>query len=172
MKQLILVRHAKSGYDLHIQNDLERSLNERGHHDAGVMGKRLFQRHLKIDAFISSPAKRAVSTAACFAEAFHFKENKIIKEPGLYNAFSFTFFQIVEKLDDKLNTVVFFGHNPGITDFASQLTSTRIDHMSTCSIFAVEANIEHWADFEKHNKTFLFFDTPKETEVKSGMIKK
>ncbi|MEJ7675052.1 MAG: histidine phosphatase family protein [Chitinophagaceae bacterium] len=40
-------------------SDFDRPLNERGKVDAPKMGKRLRKNNVKIDAFISSPAKRA-----------------------------------------------------------------------------------------------------------------
>jgi phosphohistidine phosphatase len=37
----------------------------------------------------------------------------------------------------------------------------HIDNMPTCGVFAVSADINTWKDFENANKTFLFFDYPK-----------
>jgi len=33
--------------------------------------------------------------------------------------------------------------------------------MPTCAIFAVQANVEQWKDFDNAAKTFWFFDYPK-----------
>ena len=59
MKTLLLVRHAKSSWDLATLNDFDRSLNERGKKDAPVMAQRLLDRKIDINTFVSSPAKRA-----------------------------------------------------------------------------------------------------------------
>lgn len=74
MKTVILIRHAKSSWDSGVANDFDRPLNERGKHDAPMMAKRLADKKIKIDAFISSPAKRAKKTAEEFAEAYGVKE--------------------------------------------------------------------------------------------------
>jgi len=79
MKSVIIIRHAKSSWDNIIHSDFDRQLNERGHHDAPMMADRLLDKKIKIDAFISSPAKRAITTAAYFAQAFDVNENSIIK---------------------------------------------------------------------------------------------
>ena len=70
MKTLILIRHAKSSWDAPGMSDSERPLNERGKKDAPEMAKRLRKRGLKIDAFVSSPAERALRTARYFAKEF------------------------------------------------------------------------------------------------------
>lgn len=76
MKQLLLVRHAKSDWGNPGLDDFDRPLNERGKKDAPAMAKRIIEKKIKIDAFISSPAKRAAKTAKYFAAAFG-KKKKI-----------------------------------------------------------------------------------------------
>ena len=63
MKTLLLVRHAKSSWDLATLNDFDRSLNERGKKDAPVMAQRLLDRKIDINIFVSSPAKREIGRA-------------------------------------------------------------------------------------------------------------
>ena len=78
MKQLILVRHAKSDWGNPGLDDFDRPLNERGKKNAPVMAQRLLDKKIKIDAFISSPAKRAAKTAKIFAETFKQKKDVIV----------------------------------------------------------------------------------------------
>ena len=77
MKTLILVRHAKSDWGTPSLGDFDRPLNDRGKRDAPVMAQRLLDKKIKIDAFISSPAKRAKKTATVFAEAYDKKKDDI-----------------------------------------------------------------------------------------------
>ncbi len=144
-----------------MQKDFERPLNERGHHDAPVMAKRLLKNKIKIDAFITSPAKRALSTCKYFAEVFDIKKKKIIQKKELYLASANAFFEVINDIDDKFDSAALFSHNPGITDFANTLAGAKIDTMPTCSIFAVECDIKKWKDFQQAEKQFLFFDYPK-----------
>ena len=44
---------------------------------------------------------------------------------------------------------------------ANELTEVRVDNIPTCGIFAVKADIKHWADFKEAKKKFWFFDYPK-----------
>lgn len=164
MKKVILVRHAKSSWQTAAQTDFERPLNDRGHRDAPVMAKRLKEKQPMIDAFISSPAKRAFTTAAYFAEAWNLKEKDIIQQPRLYHAPSAVFSDVISQLDDALNTVVIFSHNPGITEFVNNIADVRLDNMPTCAVFAVQIESESWKNLETAEKKFLFFDYPKNAQ--------
>lgn len=129
--------------------------------DAPMMAKRLLEKKIKIDGFISSTANRAFTTASYFAEAYHFPQNKIEKIQQLYHAYPADFYQVVSKLDDQINSTAIFSHNPGITEFVNSLTDSKIDNMPTCGIFAIKADIKHWKDFTSGIKTLWFFDYPK-----------
>ncbi|MBX9781457.1 MAG: histidine phosphatase family protein [Chitinophagaceae bacterium] len=161
MKQLIIVRHAKSSWANIGMSDFERPLNERGNRDAPEMANRLINRNVVIDAFVSSTANRALTTAIYFAKTFGKKQTDIITVPELYHASTATFYQVVKKLNNTFQTVALFSHNPGITDFVNELTNTSIDNMPTCGIFAVKIDTNNWMEFIHAAKTFWFVDYPK-----------
>lgn len=161
MKTLILVRHAKSSWDNVGIDDIERPLNERGKEDAPVMARRLKDKKIDIDIFISSPAKRAHKTCKYFAKEFDVDKKDLVLTKKLYGASVTAFLEVISKLDDKNKSAIIFSHNPGITEFANTLTTVHVDNMPTCSMFAVQANIGHWSEFSKSEKNFLFFDYPK-----------
>lgn len=161
MKQLVIVRHAKSSWDFINKDDKDRPLNDRGNKDAPMMAKRLLKQKIDIDLFVSSTATRAFTTASYFANVYDVKAKHIIQEDNLYEAPAGAFYRVVTKLPDNAACVALFSHNPGITDFANSLTTTQIDDMPTCGIFAVKADIKSWSDFEKAEKEFWFFDYPK-----------
>lgn len=161
MRKLILIRHAKSSWQSLEQADFDRPLNDRGRKNAPVMAKRLYDRMPDINAFVSSPARRAFTTAAYFANEYQVKETDIHQVRELYHASPATFAQVINGLDNTWETVVIFSHNPGITDFINSLTTVRIDNMPTCGIFAVSAATDSWQHFAETEKHFLFFDYPK-----------
>ena len=161
MKQLFIIRHAKSSWDIGVLNDFDRGLNQRGHSDAPIMAKRLINRNISIDLFVSSTAKRALTTATYFAEAYYKVEKDILKVDELYHAMPNVFYKTIADLNDEFNNVALFSHNPGITEFINELTKTQIDDMPTCGVFAVNVHTNSWADFKSAKKEFLFFDYPK-----------
>lgn len=161
MKTLLVIRHAKaeSAFTL---SDFERPLNDRGKKDAPVMATRVMARNISVDAFISSPAKRAKKTAELFAETMKQTAEEIIFISSLYHAPPEVFFDVIKDMDDSFETIAVFAHNPGITYFVNQLVTTvRIDNMPTCAVFAVQAPVSQWKEFVRAKKEFLFFDYPK-----------
>src|SRR5450432_2752044 len=162
MKILILVRHAKSSHSFGVSSDFDRPLNDRGFREAAEMGRKLFKKNTQIDQFVSSPAVRAITTAELFLPEYNRKLKEILFVPSLYQAGPENFSKVVRGLDDAYNHVALFSHNPGITDFASSLTSSHLAHMPTSSVFAVTAPVESWKDFSRAEKSFLFFYKPEE----------
>ncbi len=161
MKQLLLVRHAKSSWSDFSLKDFDRPLNDRGKRDAPEMAKRLRDKDIEIDGFVASPAKRARKTAEIFVKEYKKEKGDIFFFDELYLANPSTFFDVISKTEDKYKTIAVFSHNEGITDFANELTDTKIDDIPTCGIFAVKVKTKHWADFEAAEKEFWFFDSPK-----------
>ena len=164
MKQLLLVRHAKSSWEITVSKDFDRELNDRGHKDAPEMAKRLLKKNVPIDAFVSSTAVRAFTTAVYFADEYEKGGQKsldVVGIPQLYHAEPLVFEKVIVELDDALETVAIFAHNPGITEFVNGLTTARVDDMPTCGIFALKIETDSWEDFLTAKKTFWFFDYPK-----------
>jgi phosphohistidine phosphatase len=164
MKTLLLIRHAKSSWDDITLSDFDRPLNERGKRDAPMMARRLTDKKIKIDSFVSSPAKRAKKTAVLFAKEFGVDESNIVFKTELYAAPKDVFYEVIEKLGNTSDHLAIFSHNPGITEFANSLTNVRADDMPTCSIFAIRCDAKKWSDFTSSKKEFWFFDYPKITE--------
>ena len=128
------------------------------------MAKRLIKNSIAIKHFISSPAKRAKKTAKIFMEEFGEKEKQLLLEPSLYEGTIKDFYKIIENLDDEKKHVAVFAHNPGITEFANSLECSPIYNMPTCGVFALTIKTKHWKEFREAEKTFLFFDYPKNEE--------
>ena len=161
MKQLLIIRHAKSSWALVGQDDFDRPLNERGTKDAPMMAQRLMDKEIPINAFITSPAKRALTTANFFAEAYQAKAGSLQTIQKLYHAHPAIFYEVIAAINDSAEIAAIFSHNPGITDFVNELTKTKIDNMPTCGVFAIKAETDHWKDFRAAKKSFWFFDYPK-----------
>jgi phosphohistidine phosphatase len=161
LKTIILVRNAKSSWDDLSLKDDERPLTEKGKKNAPDMARRLAKKKVRIDAILTSPARRAKATAEFFAKEYDIPKKKMIVVPELYMADTAAFIKTIKEAPSKADSIAIFSHNNGITEFANSLCVTRIDHMPTCSVFAVKVDIDDWADFQPGNTEFYFFDYPK-----------
>lgn len=160
MKQLIVVRHAKSSWEAGILNDYDRVLNNRGHEEAKAMAALLKQKQILPKLLISSTATRAFTTASYFANELHIAIADIEKQHHLYNAPQEHYDDVIKNVLDDIDSIALFGHNPGITDFVNSLTNKKIVEMPTCGVFVVEAACKSWKDFKKSSKTFQHFLYP------------
>ena len=163
MKQIFLVRHAKSDWDFVGLTDYDRPLSERGHHDAPKMSQLLSDILTDIDALISSTAQRAFTTAQYFAKALHIEEEAIIKEPSLYHASESSILKIIQNLSNQYDTVCLFGHNPGISDLvATFFTKYLFAEIPTCGVVKLVLSDSDWQNFNTKNVTLESYWFPKD----------
>ena len=161
MKKLYLIRHAKSSWKNPGLEDFERPLNKRGLKDAERMGKVLKKASLRPDVVITSPARRAQETAEIIIDKIGFPVERVVLEEEVYDATTYELMEIINKLDDGLDTVVLFGHNPGMTNLANLLNDVEIDNIPTCGIFVIEFDVKSWKKVSEKSGAFVSFDFPK-----------
>jgi phosphohistidine phosphatase len=162
MKRLTLVRHAKSDWSLPGQPDWDRALNKRGQRDAPEMARRLRARKLKPELILTSPAVRALATATIMARELKVPASIVRHEERLYLAGPNDMLNVIRELGGQAKHLMVFGHNPGITEFANQLSAgDRIDNMPTCAVFTAEFKLEDWSALDWETGQHAEFDYPK-----------
>lgn len=138
MKQLILIRHAKSSWDDPRLTDFERPLNKRGQHDAPRMGKKLAKQGFRLDRLLVSPATRTITTAQMICKGADIKLERIEEIPAIYEASVETLLQLIRGLDEHHRSVALVGHNPGLTMLANRLGDQHIDNIPTCGVVRLQ----------------------------------
>ena len=161
MKTLLLIRHAKSSWDDSTLDDHERPLNQRGKANAPIMAKRLQKLGIKPDMLFSSTAQRAASTAEVFAEHLDFPQPKISYDPDLYLASAGMLQDFICKIENSLNFVLVFGHNPGLTLLVHQVWGLPIDNIPTCGIVSLKFGSSTWEKASSQLPSGATFDFPK-----------
>jgi phosphohistidine phosphatase len=122
MKTLLILRHAKAEAHTGPAGDHARGLNGRGQKASGDMGAYLSQHGPVPDLIICSDARRARETMDGVLVALS-GNPKIELEPKLYLAVPDTILQRLRKADDRFETVMIVGHNPGLEDLARDLVA-------------------------------------------------
>ncbi len=122
MKTLLLMRHGKSLFKDSDVPDFERPLSKRGEKDTARMGKQLKDKDLTPDLILSSTAVRAARTAEAVAEKSGYK-GEIIYINDLYLGEPETYLAAINSVDDeKGDTMLVIGHNPGMESLLQVLT--------------------------------------------------
>jgi len=161
MKTVYLFRHAKSSWDDPQLSDFERPLNERGKRDAPRMGQVLATKNVNPALWVSSPARRAWSTAKKVAAALSVQTTAIAKVAALYHAEPEALLQTIRNQPDEADSVIIFGHNPGLTDFATLLCDYAFGNIPTSGVACMRFAAETWAEVDYHQGELVFFEYPK-----------
>lgn len=160
MRQLILIRHAKSSWSNPDLSDFDRPLNKRGKRDLAFMSGLLSQKNISPELIISSPALRTKLTAIEFANKIGYNKNKIIWNKNLYLASYMKILKIIKQIENKINCAIIVGHNPGLTDLQNYLCNEEIDNIPTSGIVSM-STIKEWKDVESKDFELVFFEFPK-----------
>lgn len=160
MKKLYLVRHAKSSWKHEGVLDMDRPLKGRGIRDAYSTGQWLNEEQEHPEFILSSPATRAMHTALIFANSLAYPYNKIGIDHRLYHASVKDLLEVVHDMDDALQSVMLFGHNPTLTDFVNLCIDHRIDNVPTTGVACLKFEVDQWSEVDK-KADLVFFDYPK-----------
>jgi phosphohistidine phosphatase len=151
MKNLYIVRHAKSSWsDLDLR-DLDRPLNKRGLRDAPFMAKLLKGKEVNPSALVTSPAKRAHDTALFFAREWKIASEQVQIEPRIYEATPSRLLEIVREFSDDWDTVFVFGHNPTLTSFINLFAAEYLANLPTCGIAHLVSTAASWKELGDSN---------------------
>ena len=153
MKQILIMRHAKSDWNNSAQSDFERPLNERGRKVAPLMGNLLKKKKLIPELILSSTAERASETTHAIARECELSGDEIVFIGDFYNGYITEVTDKIKKVDDKISRVMVVGHNPTWTNLVTHL-SGEFSEMKTAEICVLEFD-GNWSMIGKGTARFL-----------------
>jgi phosphohistidine phosphatase len=138
MRQLLILRHAKSSWDDKAVPDRDRPLNDRGRRAAARMAQEMHTLGLEPDVVLVSPAKRTMQTL----EALEPWDDSPLIEPqeSLYLADLPDLLAALHAVPETARSVLLIGHNPGLHDLTMVLAglhARRTDHPTSVAEKAV-----------------------------------
>ena len=127
------------------------------------MGRRLAEQGHRPGLIISSPARRAFSTAKIIAKALGFERSEIVTDEDLYFSGTGGMVSMLEKLDDRYQNVMIVGHNPAMTSLLNVLGKAGVDNMPTCAVAVISFEMASWSELNATSGILLAYDFPKNT---------
>ena len=161
MKTLTLIRHAKSSWKDRTLRDRERPLNKRGTRDAPVTGQRIAAAGIRPSLIVSSPAVRAWTTAKAIAGELGYPIEFLQRDDNLYLASLDNWLDVVAAQEASFNSIMLFGHNPGLTDFANYLSPGLTHNVPTAGVVSVNIDRDDWLLYERPQTELALYDYPK-----------
>lgn len=155
MKELLILRHAKSSWKDPSLDDHDRPLNKRGKKAAKRMGQLLADEGIVPDRILSSTAVRARRTAERAAKAAGYG-GAIELHRDLYHASPAGIMAEVARTDDDVGRLLVVGHNPGMEVLTGMLTGVY-HRFPTGALMHVrfEPPIVRWSQTPGHQATLL-----------------
>jgi len=156
MKNLILIRHAKSSWDTPL-HDKERPLCKRGISDAHIIADNIGNYLPKTFIIWSSPAQRAKSTAYIFTENLAIPTESIIFNDDLYTFEESELERCIRVCDNKYDNLIIFGHNDAITDFVNTFGDVAVKNVPTAGFVSIQFDATDWDSIKRGKTLKLLF---------------
>jgi phosphohistidine phosphatase len=148
MKNLILIRHAKSSWEAPLV-DKDRPLSQRGISDAHLVASEIEEHLPKSYIVWSSTAKRAKNTAYIFAENLSIPLDTIIFKDDLYTFDSTSLENVIKSCNNQFDNLILFGHNDAITNFVNTFGNRAVDNVPTAGFVSLSFEENDWKDIQK-----------------------
>jgi phosphohistidine phosphatase len=142
-KTLLIIRHGDAAPEG--EEDMFRRLTEKGVFEAKSLGERLRVKQIVPDLFLCSPATRTQLTAMLVAKAVGYSPMGVKEVAALYGAAPRTYLEIINGVDDGVNTLAIVGHNPVSSAMPAYLTQKPVGNLPTAGCIAIEIKTERWA---------------------------
>ena len=159
MKNLIVIRHAKSSWQAPLK-DIDRPLEKRGIQDAHLVATKAIKHLPKSFMMWSSIAKRASETTMIFAQNFSYPIENILFKPELYTFDELQLENVISSFNNDYDNVILFGHNEAITNFVNKFGDVFIDNVPTSGFVSLSFDTTSWQTLEKGKTIKTIF--PKE----------
>ena len=158
MKNLYLLRHAKSSWDDFALKDFDRPLSTRGIQDAELMGNYFKSKRKGLDLILSSPSKRTKETLEHF---FNKTSQNIIFNETIYHSSEQNIYSVIKDVEKSISSLMIVGHNPSMHEFSESFSGQFIEKFSTCSLASFEFDDE-WINTCENLGTLTEFKIPSE----------
>ena len=143
MKNLILVRHAKSSWEAPLK-DIDRPLDQRGINDAHSVATNCSKFIPSVYIIWSSTAKRASETAIIFAQNILYPVESIVFKEELYTFDENQLEKVIKSCGNVFESVILFGHNEAITNFVNKFGDIFIGHVPTAGFVSLQFDTNDW----------------------------
>ncbi len=148
MKNLIIIRHAKSSWEKPLL-DRDRGLLSRGINDARLVATIFLKDLPQKMGIYCSPARRAKDTAGIFMASFSRPIETIIFKEELYTFNGSQLEKCIKSFNDDYDNVILFGHNEAITNFVNKFGDVFIDNVPTSGLVSIIFDCNNWKTISK-----------------------
>lgn len=156
MKNLILIRHGKSNWNVPV-GDHERPLNQRGVTNSHLVFENLSKVLPKRFLIWCSSARRTLDTAKIFTETLSIPNDLVIVRNELYTFDWKELYDEIANCKNDIQNLVVFGHNSAITDFVNKFGNKFIENVPTSGGIILKFKQNSWQDISEGEIEGIYF---------------
>lgn len=168
MRQLAVLRHAKSSWADPGMDDFDRPLNDRGRKAARQIGEAIRERGHKFDLILASPAARVRQTLDGVGDVG--VEARF--EPSIYLAGMDQLVSLVREVEPKVRSLMLVGHNPGLERLLAMISREdeyglrrRVEgKYPTGALAVVQLDVKSWAEVQPECGEIVELILPRELD--------
>ena len=174
MRELLVLRHAKSSWEEVDAADHDRKLSPRGIKAARRMGALIAERGWLPDLILCSTARRTKETLALAREAWPSAPAIPVSElAGVYLAPASRLLDIVRRQPDDALRLMLIGHNPGLQTLVARLAGLGDKKLRaaveikfpTAALARLTLDIGSWRDLAWNVGTLADYQTPADQQT-------
>ena len=154
------MRHAESDYPPGVESDYERTLSERGQSDLPRMAALLRRCETMPEYVLSSSAQRARQTAAGLVEYLDLSPDVLQLEDALYLASPSTLLAHIQRVPDRVETLLVVAHNPGMEELICLLSGARVA-LPSAGLASIAMGVSQWSAIAPAHGRLSYFVTPR-----------
>lgn len=172
MMRLLLLRHAKSSWDVPGAVDFDRPLATRGRRAATMIGEHLAIHRMLPDRILCSSARRTRETLMGVLPVTD-TDLDIRITRDLYDVTADAYIDCIGALGGSARTLLLIGHNPTVQDCALELIGsgnpalrTEIgEKFPTAGLAVIDFEHHRWSELKPRTGRVVAFFRPRELEV-------
>ena len=166
-KRIYIFRHAKSDWGDPLLSDHDRLLSPRGERDAYRMGQYFHANGLRWDAALISSSRRTMQTYEFLERGLEQMTVDPEISGALYLASSDRILQLIHNQDERANSLLLIGHNPGFHELAQLLLKDAREggeyagKFPTAALCVIDCDVDKWADVQPGCGRLALYTKPK-----------
>jgi len=177
VKNILLLRHAKSAWKDAALADHDRPLSRRGERAAKAIADQIVAHAPRPDLILCSTATRARQTLAPLAKRLTSPGPPVSLEKDLYLVPEDALLARLQRLPDEIGTVLLIGHNDGIGNLAADLAgrgkaaivAALQQKFPTGALAVLQAPARRWRELAVGSAELTDFVRPRDLEGKERL---
>lgn len=161
MKQIFLLRHAKSDWGSLSLQDFDRTLSIKGIEEANKISHYFKSHSVSVDKILCSSAERAKQTFDICSDGINHSIEDAFYKDELYFAGPKEIISLIKGLNECTSSVLIIGHNPSMQIIINTILDQQRIKYSTCALSEIIVE-SSWKDLSLKKCKLKSFIQPEE----------